>query len=170
MNKLVLQATSDARQDARVTGPPWGGMLGTVGMLFLVAGGVDLLLAWIPMRLGNPEWEFGTISASLDGLPLPSMGLVFLTVSGMVTGRRWLVVVGAVGMAVLAVVVASWGVLYALDIPVALGSVGDETGALREGLQKAVVKAVIQAVVYPVGFALLTWQALRATGSRIGES
>ena len=39
-------------------------VLDWLGLAFLLMGLVDLALAWFPLGLGNPEWEFGTISAT----------------------------------------------------------------------------------------------------------
>ena len=47
-----------------------------------VAGLGDFVIAWIPLRLGSPEWEFGTVASTLAGLPLATMGLAGLLGSG----------------------------------------------------------------------------------------
>jgi hypothetical protein len=48
-------------------------LLGWAGWVFLLAGVVDIGMAWIPFHLGNPEWEFGTVTQSLVAL-VPSWG------------------------------------------------------------------------------------------------
>src|SRR5687767_11526069 len=50
-------------------------LLGLIGLAFTVIGAVDIALAWYPSALGSAEWEFGTIGATLNGLPLPALGL-----------------------------------------------------------------------------------------------
>jgi hypothetical protein len=50
-------------------------LLGWIGLAFALVGGFDLALIWIPLGFGNPEWEFGTVSATLDGLPVTTLGL-----------------------------------------------------------------------------------------------
>ena len=53
-----------------------------IGFAFVVMGGTDITLAWYPAPFGNPEWEFGAISATLNGLALPTLGFYLLLCSG----------------------------------------------------------------------------------------
>src|SRR5207245_6313338 len=48
-------------------------LLGWIGLAFALIGGGDVLLTWVPMHFGSPEWEFGTITSSLDGMPVLTM-------------------------------------------------------------------------------------------------
>lgn len=48
--------------------------------------GSDLALLWIPARLGTPDWEFGTVSTTLDGMPLGTVGFALIAV-GAVAGN-----------------------------------------------------------------------------------
>jgi len=87
--------------------------IGWFGLLLFVAGLGDFVIAWVPMRLGSPEWEFGTVASTLAGLPLATMGLAGLLGSAVARGKR--------GMTrAVAAVVLVWGA-------VVLGSYGDPT-------------------------------------------
>ena len=70
-------------------GAALSGLLLPVGLAFLVAGGADLVLTWFPAAFGTAEWEFGTITQTLNGLPVPTLGLALVGVWGAVTSRRW---------------------------------------------------------------------------------
>jgi len=37
-----------------------------------------LALLWYPLQFGSADWEFGTISAYLNGMPLGTLGLALL--------------------------------------------------------------------------------------------
>src|SRR6185437_6901598 len=62
------------RSDAQPTLEAWR-VVGWVGIAFVVMGFTDVALAWYPTAFGNPEWEFGAISATLNGFALPTLGL-----------------------------------------------------------------------------------------------
>ncbi len=133
-------------------------LLGWVGWMLVVVGGVDSLLTWLPLSLGQPEWEFGTVTASLNGLPLPVLGLVLVLVANLMAGRTLMVRVVAVMMLVLAVMVLVAGLLYALNVPLALRAVSDPLA--RQGVLKAMVKTAVQVVAYPTGLiaaAAIAW-------------
>lgn len=142
-------------------------LLGAIGVVFVVVGGMDLLLTWYPWRLGNAEWEFGTVSATLNNLPLATMGLAFILASGMATGKRQVVRWVAIGLVVIGVLILAAGVLYLTDVPIALRSVA--AGPIRTGLKKAVTKTLAQSVFYPLGFGWIAWQAWRRTTPGKGQ-
>lgn len=131
-------------------------VLGGAGFAFLLIGGIDIVLTWLPLLLGNAEWEFGTITASLNNLPLSVMGLVLVMVSAIARGRRRTVRVVAVMFAMLALGIVASAVLYATDIPIALQAMTSPIA--RIGLGKAMIKTLSQLVGYPV---LFTWLAVR---------
>jgi len=134
-------------------------ILGWLGFAFTLVGGADLALTWYPWRFGNPEWEFGTVSAMLDGLPVATLGLVLLLAVGVATGRRWLVQAMAVILLALAMVIVLAAVLYATNVPIALRAVQEPL--VRTGLKKAIAKSAVQATVYPLVLAWLGWLAWR---------
>ena len=76
--------------------------IGWFGLVLAAAGIFDFLLAWYPLGLGSAEWEFGTITASYAGLPLPTMGLAALLGSALARGVRWQILVLSIGALVVA--------------------------------------------------------------------
>lgn len=139
-------------------------LLGWIGLVFAAVGGVDLLLTWYPMNFGNPEWEFGTVSAALDGLPVLTMGLALLLGSGATRGERWLVRTMALVFAVLAVVILMAAVLYVTNVPIALKAVTQPV--IRTGLKKAIAKAAGQSVLYPLAYLWIARKAWRHAAAR----
>lgn len=136
-------------------------LIGWVGVVFVLVGALDLLLLWIPAHFGNPEWEFASISAAMNGLPVPVMGMVMVTASGLARGHRVVarIGVGLLGLLMLAVIGSA--LIYALTIPLALRSAGD--AVQRLGVQKSVAKTVGQVGVYTVSIAVMMWMSWRAS-------
>jgi hypothetical protein len=63
--------------------------LQAVGVIFLVLGVFEIVQNWVPLRVGEPEWELGTTSHFFDTFPLLGLGLAVLISSGLAAGRRW---------------------------------------------------------------------------------
>lgn len=161
--KVLVQQEGPAKP--RLTPAPdfaWV-LFGWLGVVFTAVGGLDLLLTWYPLHFRNPEWEFGTVSASLDGLPVMTMGLVMLVGTGVARGQRWLVRTTAVAMALMALAILAAAFLYATNIPIALDAVTQP--AIRTGLKKAIAKAAGQSVLYPIAYALIAVKAWRHAAS-----
>ena len=152
--RMVITGSASERRPvvSRVAGEDraWAA-LGWIGMAFIAIGMVDLALAWYPAALGSPEWEFGTIGASLNGLPLPALGIALNLAAGVAQGNRWQMRGAASVAIVLALVLVGMAFVYATVIPVALGDATN--GVVRTGLLKSVAKAVALLVIYPVLFA-----------------
>lgn len=137
-------------------------VLGWTGILFLIVGGVDFALAWYPSDFGNAEWEFGTVTAALSGLPIVVLGAVLWMVAAARLGSRWSLAGSAVVTAALVVVVAGSLVLYGLTIPLALDAAPNETISL--GMKKAISRTVVQAVAYALVLTVLaakSWKLYR---------
>jgi len=127
--------------------------------VLVVVGLVDLVLAWTPPRFGNADWEFGTVTAMFNNLPVPAMGLGLAFASA--ATRSAMGVTRAVG--VVAAVLAIWclvgAVLYGLTLPLALGTI-TEPGP-RQALVTSSVKTVVQILLYSGFFlwlARLSWK------------
>jgi hypothetical protein len=92
MSKRVLVGEKPPSAAPRVVVEPspdqalW--LLCWIGGLLALAGWVDVLLLWIPLHLGRPEWEFGTVSSTFDALPLATIGLAILIAAAVAKGRR----------------------------------------------------------------------------------
>jgi hypothetical protein len=140
-------------------------LLGWTGWAFFALGGVDVALTWFPATFGNPEWEFGTVTASLNGLPVTTMGLALVLCAGIAQGQRWIIRTVAMVLLLLAAAILVSGLLYATNVPIALRTVTQEVA--RQGLMKAITKTSVQLVLYPALFvtlAVVGWRYTRKKG------
>ena len=166
----ILVRDNDAFARRSLSAAPEYGwfLLGWMGLVFTLVGGLDLALGWYPLQLGNPQWEFGTVSRTYDMLPITALGLVLLLGSGVARGARWWIRSVGVALLVLGLAVAAGMVLYALNIPLALKSVVDPLAML--GIKRAIVKALGQGVLYTLVFVVLGISALRHSAGSKGRS
>lgn len=139
-------------------------LLGAVGVAFAVVGFTDVALAWYPTAVGNPEWEFGTVSATLNGMPVPALGLTLMAASAVHAGRRWQAILVGVVAVVLALMLTGCALLFALNIPAALNAV--QQPFIRVGLLKGMAKAGVASAAYVIYFAWLAWRMLRSQPAR----
>lgn len=137
-----------------------------LGATFLAMGLIDLALAWFPLGFGNAEWEFGTISATLNGLPLPTLGLVLLLVSGAALERRWQTRAVAVATLTIALLLTAAAFLYATVLPIALNVAGADNPLVRAGLQKAGIKAGALFILYVTLYIGVGIKAFRLSAPR----
>lgn len=157
-SKLVLPEKGSSKARSPKSGDAirtWA-ILGWVGLAFLVVGGADFALTWYPMDFGNREWEFGTVTASFNGLPILVLGLGLLLTSSLQSGRRWWSLLAALGAFVLALWIVVGVVLWATNVPLALSSVPPD---VMIGMKKSIAKTVVQSVTYPV---VLTYLGVRS--------
>lgn len=134
-------------------------VLTEIGFALAIVGGADLILAWYPLAFQNPEWEFGTVTATLDGMPVLALGLGLMLAGSLTSGSRWLTrtvvfVFGFLGFAIIAA-----ALLYATNIPLALQAISDPT--VRIGLFKAILKSTVQAIVYSSVFLWIAFRGWR---------
>jgi|SRR5687767_9336572 len=155
----TLGATMRA-SDASLVGSPFMGWLAGA---FVAVGATDLLLGWIPLQFGNPQWEFGSVSAFFDGLPVFSLGLALLLCAAVERGSAVQIRVIGTVFIVLAAIILSLAALYATLVPLALKSLPDP--AVRQGLLKAISKTFVQAIAYPVAFGWIGIKAYRRARS-----
>jgi hypothetical protein len=134
-----------------------------LGAAFLLVGLVDLVLLWIPMRMDSVAWEFATVGRTLDGLPMPVLGIGLLAYGASRHPRLGLRSLrGFAGMfAFLAVVLAVLAGLFGTLVPAVLRQTPIEA---LEGVRRGVIRHAVQAVVYPLAFfgiALILWRSGR---------
>ncbi len=135
-------------------------ILAVLGVTIAVSGWTDLALLWYPLNFGNPEWEFGTISAHYDGLPLGTIGLATSAVAVMGLGWRLATRVLSGLFALITLGLVGIFVIYLLDVPVALGGVAP---AIVPIIKKAIAKAVVFATVYMAFYGWLSVYLWRKT-------
>lgn len=134
-----------------------------LGAAFLIVGLVDLGLLWIPVRMDSVAWEFATIGRTLDGLPMPALGIVLVAYGASRHPRLGLRSLrGFAGaFAFLALVLAVLAGLFATLAPAVLSQTPIEA---LEGVRRGVIRHAVQALVYPLAFlslALILWRAGR---------
>lgn len=136
-------------------------VLAWIGAALAVVGWLDWALIWFPLDFGNPQWEFGNISASIDALPLGTLGLGLIAASVVARGGRWTPRVLGVLFALGSLLLLGLLVIYLLDVPLALRSVQPQMrSVLRLAMMKTVVSALVYAVLYG-GLAFLTLRRAR---------
>lgn len=156
----IIHLDTSADQPAppqRMSGPVAWWLLGNMGGALLIVGGVDLLLTWYPLSLGNPEWEFATVSATMNGIPVPAMGMVLLLAWAVTAKTRWAVRLLAALSGLVGVALLGAALLYATDVPLAWRAITDPV--MQQGLTRAIAKTAVQSLVYPPVF---LWMAIRA--------
>jgi hypothetical protein len=131
-----------------------------VGLAIAIVGWTDLALLWYPIRFGTPEWEFGTISAHLDGMPLGTLGLALLIVGAIGNGWRRTVRLLAIVCLLVVVGLLAISVIYLLDVPLALQGTAPQ---MKPVIKKAMLKAGIFAATYTALYAWLAWFLWRST-------
>jgi len=119
--------------------------LGWIGAVFLVVGGTDFALIWLPPNFGSREWQFGTVTQSFNGLPILVLGIGLLLAGATRTERRWWAYLAAIGALAMLVWVSVGFVLWGMNVSLAMASVPDQ---LTLGVQKAIAKTLIQSLVY----------------------
>lgn len=163
--KPLMRDESKSKRTTRTVLEParsWA-VLGWVGVIMLVVGGSDFALTWYPASFGNHEWEFGTVTASFNGLPILVMATGLILASSLQTGRRWLVVLATIVAFGLALWILAGVVLWATNIPLALRSVPE---SVLVGMKKSLAKTLVQSVTYPIAFAYLGIRGLRGFRGR----
>jgi hypothetical protein len=139
-------------------------LLSRIGAVFTVMGLADIALGWYPLGLGNSEWEFGTISGSLNALAIPTIGLYLMAASAIARGDRRAGRVIAVVLALGCITLLVLGVIYLTVIPLALKAVaGNELTLL--GMRKGIAKGLLLGIGYVfllVVAAIRTWRVRSA--------
>jgi hypothetical protein len=148
---------SRVQLDTRSVSDAWT-IMSWVGIGFLVMSGTDIALAWYPTSFGNPEWEFGAISASLNAFAIPTLALYLILASAIARRHVGFTRVLAAILVLLALIIAALGLIYATVVPQAFTSVS-QNELLASGMRRAVLKAVVLICAYLV---LMVAGAIRA--------
>ena len=132
--------------------------IGWLGLVLALAGIGDWMLAWIPLRFGNVEWEFATIVTTTSGLPLVTIGFAGLVGCAVARGIRWLLIVTGSVVLLWAIVLLGVLAVFMLDVPVALKMV---SGPAHLGVVKATTKTIGLALMFSAVYCFLGISALR---------
>jgi hypothetical protein len=135
-------------------------LLRWIGLAFAIVGAVDLALAWYPANLGNAEWEFGAITATMNGFAFPLLGLFLALASAVELGDRTFARVLGGLMLALAVIWIIVALLYATVVPLALNAVAANSD-ITLGMKKAIAKGAILLLSYVTLLLYGGWTAWR---------
>lgn len=138
-------------------------LLGAIGLVFALVSGVDNLVVWYPAFFNDVEWKFGTVTATLNNIPLLALGLVLLLAAAVIRGRRLQVRVVAVVTWLMAIILVGCLLLYLPTLGAAREAVTDPVARL--GLTRSIVKTLAQAAMYIVMFGWIGWAAWRYSGT-----
>jgi hypothetical protein len=136
-------------------------LVGGAALAFI--GATDLALLWFPPHFGNAEWEFATVSATLESLPLAALGFGLLTAGAMVRRARAGLYFLAAVFTLLTLMVLGASGLFMLDIPVALRGAPPQ---IKGQLMQHFLKTALLTVAYLSLFGYLAWSTLAAARSR----
>ena len=165
MKDPVVMAVGDESGAYSVASRQAWKMMFVLGLAVALVSMIDLAMLIFPARLSSLDWEFGTISAVVDNLPLVTLGFGLMTASavarGWTSGRRFMIGV----LLVTAVIVAGMTVVFVLDIPAALRAVDP---GLKPTIKKAVLKTSSMGLLYTLLYATLGIWAWRMRGTAKG--
>lgn len=131
----------------------WTGLFG-LGVVLALVGWIDLGLVVWPPQFGNSRWEFGIITAIVDGLPVATTGTTLAALGAL--GRSWRGVSTAlaVGAALVALTLVVLALLYLLDVPVALGATPPN---MKSVLYRTLLKTCAFFATYILFYVWLAW-------------
>lgn len=132
-----------------------------LGAAFTVVGVVDLALLWTPLQLGNPAWEFTTLTQTFTNVPMTGLGLMLMAY-GLVRHPRWgpaWVRAAAVTFAAIALLLVGLALMYATVVPAIVQRTPAEAIG---GIGEAIVKSGAETLVYPLAFGALSFFLWRA--------
>lgn len=135
-------------------------LLGLLGGAFALVGLVDLGLLWYPPDFGNAGWEFGTLSRTLDSVPMAGLGFGLLAFAAVRhPGRRggWVRVVGVL-FVLAALVFVAMGAMYATVVPEVVSRSPAESAL---AMNRAVIKNFVEVVVYTLVFGTIGFKLWR---------
>ena len=146
-------------------------LLAATGITLAAVGLGDLALFFWPLRIGDAQWEFGTVAHMIDALPLPTMSMLLLGLAALgARGRgrspRFLAFVIAVAVCALAILLA----FFLLDIPVAFHALvgAPERPTLDPSVHSALMRVVAKTITFGAAY-VIGWAAMARivwTGSR----
>ncbi len=117
-----------------------------VALVLLLVSLLDLGMLWWPVRLGDMNWEFGTVSATVDALPLPTLALFGLLVIAILRGQSGWGIPLAVVLGATVLLLAAMLAVHALNLPLLARAV-EEPGS-REAVQRAALKTIGSLLAY----------------------
>ena len=139
------------------------GLLVLLGAAFAIVGLADLTLLWVPLRLGNVNWEFAAVSRTFASIPMSGLGLG-LVAYGLVRhpgAHPRLVQASAVFFGAWTSFLLLLGFIYVTALP---SVIRDPPRGGFDALGTTIVKTSIEIVVYSLTFgviAFILWRAVK---------
>jgi hypothetical protein len=138
-------------------------MVFLLGLGLAAVGALDVALLFYPADWSSLNWEFGTVSGFIDGLPLMTMGFGAMVVASTSLGwAKWRRLLSIVALLIALMVMVNV-LVFALDVPAALRAVSSPV--MKTVVKKAVLKTGSMGVVYVALYAALgvwTWRRLKS--------
>ncbi len=162
---IASEVASRPGRPIRISQASGWSILQPAGVLFLLVGTFDVVNSWYPFAFGSPEWEFGTVTTTLNALPGPVIGLTLLAASALSLQQVRLARALSAALALLALLVVAAVILWLTTVPIALRSVPVDS-LPHVGLKKAILKTASQAIFYPTvlfWMAFVTWRRTKET-------
>jgi hypothetical protein len=160
MKQVMLDTSDRAGRAAPDEAAAWA-MMFAVGAALLMIGVTDLAMLFYPARFASIDWEFGTISGFIDGLPVTTIGFSAMVVAATARGwMKWRRLLGVLAL-LMAMTVLVLVAIFIMDAPAAFRAVNP---AMKQSLGKAIIKSVSMGVIYVCLFAtqgVWTWQRLK---------
>jgi hypothetical protein len=137
-------------------------VLNAIGWVFALVGVTDIGLIWHPFALANPDFLFGSVTSTMNGLPVLVLGLTFVTAYAagfrLVQRLRFL---GGLFLLV-GVLILLAGFVFNRVAPIVLDSVD---GLTLVAVKKSVFKTTVQLVAYAVVCGVVGVKAIRLAGA-----
>jgi hypothetical protein len=171
MMSRVLMVDKDQRTATGHASTPTPYAVGTlimvVGCALAFAGWLDVSLLWVPLRFSDVDWEFGTVSAMFDSLPLGTLGLTAILYGMLQRTANWPILLLAGIFWLLALLFLAATAIYGLAMP---AIVRGTPANLADVLKMAVGKTLLLEFVYIVLYGWLGWFSLRCARARRSRS
>jgi hypothetical protein len=132
------------------------------GLTVAAVAALDSALLVYPTQFANLDWEFGTISGLIEGMPLLTVGFGAMVIAATANGwARWRRVLSIVAL-LMAVLLLTMLVIFALDLPVAMLAAQP---AMKGSIKRVALKNLAMGSCYLVFYSALaiwTWRRLKA--------
>ena len=135
-------------------------LLGWLGLGFFIMSVVDISLGWYPFRFGTPEWEFGSIGATVVGLSIPCLSLYLILSSAISLEQTTATKATAIVMVLFALILPALGILYLTNVPFALKATATNDVA-HFGMKKSIIKTLMLFTGYELLFVFGAFTGLR---------
>lgn len=154
----------EARRMPRAADPDdYSRLFLVAGAAFMVIGWTDISLLWYPLQLRSIDWEFATVTASINAMPLPTLGLVLLAAAGIARRSKGLMRIAAVFAVLAAVLVVAMAGLYVLAL--LAGRPAMDPG-MKVLFARAAMKTSVLTAVYVLLHGWLGWTLFRSAQRR----